>query len=114
MNQLDWQFSGDLHSIEITHQSDQKTHRHLSEQLKQNRLYDPGQSSLPRWLLEIDNKRKRSTTLCFKPLDISGVAFTIKLPSLSARLEGDLLNANEVDMEQQVEKIARRFTGFAE
>ena len=114
VHQLDWVFSGHLESIEITHQSDQKTHRCLGENMDTGSLEDPSQPAQPRWRLEMDGKRKKATTLTFKPLDIAGVVFDIQFPSLSARLEGDLLNADEEDMERQVEMISRRFTGLSE
>ena len=112
--QLDWEFSGQLESIEITHQSDQKTHRRLYEDWLEGLLSDPSQPAQPRWCLELDSKRKKVSSLHFKPLDVAGVLFEIKLPSLSARLEGDLLNADEEDMERQVEMISSRFTSFTE
>ena len=105
---------GKLESIEITHQSDQKTHRRLHEDFSEGAMTDPSQPAQPRWHLEVDSKRKNTTSLSFKPLDVAGVVFEIKLPSLSARLEGDLLNADEEDMERQVEMISRRFTGLEE
>jgi len=112
--QLDWSFSGNLESIEITHQSDQLTHRRLCESLSHGSLLDPSQEAQPRWQLEMDSKRKKLTTLVFKPLNVAGVLFEIKLPSLSARLEGDLLTADEEDMERQVELISSRFKRFSE
>ena len=112
--QLQWEFNGKLESIEITHQSDQKTHRRLQDDFSDGVITDPSHPAQPRWCLDVDSKRKKTTALTFRPLDVAGVVFEIKLPSLSARLEGDLLNADEDDMERQVEMISRRFTSFTE
>lgn len=113
VDRLEWEFSGNLVSIEITHQSDQKTHRRQQEDLVDGCVLDPSQPAQPRWRLQLDTKRRKSTVLSFTPLDVAGVMFELKLPCLSARLEGDLLNADEADMERQVEMISRRFTGFS-
>lgn len=107
--QLDWVVSGKLVSLEITHQSDQQTHRQLHEALQRGTLYDPGRQALPRWQMQMESKRKKSTDLIFKPLDCAGVLFEINLPGLNARLEGDLLTANEDDMARQVDMISSRF-----
>ena len=107
--QLDWVVSGKLVSLEITHQSDQQTHRQLHEALQRGTLYDPGRQALPRWQMQMESKRKKSSDLIFKPLDCAGVLFEINLPGLNARLEGDLLTANEDDMARQVDMISSRF-----
>lgn len=108
IDSLEWQLPSELVSIEITHQSDQKTHRRVDAALEEGLVLDPSQTAHPRWRLTIDHKRQ-APTLVFKPLDITGVQFTIKLPSLAARLEGNHLNADTTDMERQVADISSRF-----
>lgn len=111
---LEWGVSGSLESIEITHQSDQKTHRRLSEELSHRILLDPSQRAHPRWYLDVSARGQKSTILKFTPLDISGVEFEIKLPSLTARMEGDLLATDEDDMERQVAHLSSRFKALEE
>jgi len=114
VDRLEWELAGPLESIEITHQSDQKTHRRQEEALIDGTLFDPSQSAHPRWRLDINKGGKQATTLKFKPLDIAGVQFEVKLPSLTARMEGDLLSADEDDMERQVDVISRQFKALEE
>ena len=114
VDRLEWQLASPVESIEITHQSDQKTHRRQEDALTNGTLFDPSQSANPRWRLDIDRRGKKSTTLKFRPLDIAGVQFELKLPSLTARLEGDLLSADEDDMKRQVDLISRQFKALEE
>ncbi len=105
----EWKFSGAVDSIEITHRSDQKTHRIDGENLShRDVIYDPSHPSYPRWQLELKREYKY-TLLKFRPLDISGVEFELRLPTLNARLDGDLLNPDEETMEHQVSQIKARF-----
>lgn len=107
---LEWDFFGALQSIEITHRSDQITHRDDQETLNdRDVIYDPSRPSYPRWLLEIGRKY-RNTWLKFKALDICGVEFELRLPTLNARLDGDLLSPDEATMEHQVSQIKARFS----
>lgn len=107
---LEWLFFGTVLSIEITHRSDQITHRILEEDLAcRDVIYDPSRPAYPHWLLEI-GREYRKTQLKFKPLDISGVEFELRLPTLNARLDGDLLSPDEETMEHQVSQIKARFS----
>lgn len=107
--ELEWLFAGSLHSVEITHRSDQKTYRLDEDTLAgQEAVYDASRPSYPRWVLGLKRQNK-NTWLGFKPLDISGVEFELRLPTLSARLDGDLLSADEAAMEHQVLQIKERF-----
>ena len=108
---LQWEVAGRLESIEITHRSDQRTHRFAGEAIGQETLYDPSMPATPRWSLQLASQRKQ-TTLTFTPLDITGVRFSITLPSLNARREGNLLNADEGDMDRQVADISNQFKAF--
>lgn len=114
VDKLEWQLSSPLESIEITHQSDQKTHRRREDVLTDGTLHDPSQSTHPRWRLDISTSGRQATILQFRPLDITGVQFEMKLPSLTARLEGDLLSADEDDMMRQVDAISRQFKALEE
>ncbi|MCU7844862.1 MAG: ATP-binding protein [Candidatus Thiodiazotropha sp. (ex Monitilora ramsayi)] len=108
-SQQEWKFFGTVDNIEITHRSDQRTHRIDGEKLSHRDLiYDPSQPSYPRWQLELRRKYK-NTLLKFSPLDISGVEFELRLPTLNARLNGELLSPDEETMEHQVSQIKARF-----
>ena len=107
---LEWKFPGTLRSIEITHRSDQKTHCADEATLNnQAVIYDPSQPAYPRWQLEI-SQEYQITLLVFKPLDIRGVEFELRVPTLSARLNGDLLSPDEETMAYQVSQIKKRFS----
>ncbi|MEJ2691932.1 MAG: ATP-binding protein [Candidatus Thiodiazotropha sp.] len=107
---LQWKLHGALRSIEITHRSDQKTHRTYVETLDNKEvIYDPSQPAYPRWLLEIEQDYQ-NTLLNFKPLDIGGVEFELRLPTLRARLNGDLLSPDEETIENQVSQIKKHFS----
>ncbi len=107
--QQEWKFFGTVDNIEITHRSDQRTHRIDGEDLSHRDIvYDPSHPSYPRWQLELKQEYKK-TLMKFRPLDISGVEFELRLPTLNARLDGDLLNPDEETMEHQVSQIKARF-----
>jgi signal transduction histidine kinase len=107
---LKWNFHGAVQSIEITHRSDQITHPISEETLiERDVIYDPSWPAYPRWLLEVGQEYMK-TRLKFKPLDISGVEFELRLPTLNARLDGDFLKPDEETMEHQVSQIKARFS----
>ena len=47
---------------------------------------DPQHPGLPRWLLQCSGRK--GETLIFTPLDIRGVQFNLRLPTVSGRLDG--------------------------
>ncbi len=104
--QLTWHLNQAVTSVEITHQSDQKTHRFIDDLANCSTITDPSQPLHPRWRLQFDVAANR---LDFTPLDISGVMFELALPSLQARMEGDLLITDQAAMADQVESIASQF-----
>ncbi|AJQ92906.1 sensor histidine kinase [Gynuella sunshinyii] len=110
VKELDWKLQDKLLNIEITHQSDQKTHRLLELDSKKT-IMDPSQPACPRWSLTLKQSHKQ-TDIHFKPLDISGVRFEIRLPTATARLDGDLLNADEAEMDGEVSEIKQKFKGL--
>lgn len=110
---LQWDFYGALQSVEMTHQSDQQTHRlaHIPESVT---IFDPSSERFPRWQLDIDQASSHATRISFTPLSVQGVEFTLLLPTLTARLEGDLLSIDEADMEQQVANLSHSFRPLEE
>lgn len=84
---LEWSFSSPVSSIEISSQSG--TEPQLIDNLSGVESFPKADTSnplLPRWRLNITN-RKRSAKLVFKPIDVRGVRFCLKLPTAVSRLE---------------------------
>ena len=105
---LCWEPEHPLCSVEITHRSDQATRRITAEQLQQQVVTDPGQPAQPRWQLDYQASRK-NRKLSFRPLDVAGVQFDIKLPTFHARVEGNLPGTSDLEMADEVESLSRRF-----
>lgn len=84
---LDWSFSSPVSSIEVSSQASAEP-QVINDMLNRENFYhlDNSDVLLPRWVLEISN-RKRSSKLVFKPLDVRGVRFSVKLPTARSRLE---------------------------
>ncbi len=87
---IEWKFPRRLASIEVSTQSDRATSRfaHFGDAGDDSatRLTDPRHPGLPRWALEVNN-RKRSCRVVFVPLDVGGVRFDVALPTAAARLD---------------------------
>lgn len=91
-----WQYSSAIESIEISSQKMNETVRFNCEGgykksesfVQENTL--GGVLLPPCWSLDVQPKRGGNKThnVIFNPLDISGVRFSIKLPTAQARLEG--------------------------
>ncbi len=110
---ISWDVNAEVYSVEVTQQNDQKTYRFEKAQLLSGKCFDPGQKGQPRWSLSVDSHRNQSR-LNFKVLDIAGVKFTLSLPSLSARLDGNILDPDLEGMEQEVASISGRFRALEE
>jgi signal transduction histidine kinase len=103
-----WRFASALESVEITHQSDQKTHRFDGAVLENGALEDPSQAAHPRWKLQrVSNNSEFE--LEFIPLDISGVQFELQLPTLNSRIEGTANQINATEMADEVRAISEKF-----
>ena len=90
---LEWSFSSPVSSIEVSSQASAEP-QVINDMLNRENFYhlDNSDVLLPRWVIEISN-RKRSSRLVFKPLDVRGVRFSVRLPTARSRLEnqeGDL------------------------
>lgn len=106
---LQWELFGHLRSLEMTHQSDQQTHR-IDLVNDEVTVRDPSSTRQPRWQLSTRNPDRGSIVVDFSPLATSGVEFRIQLPTLTARLEGELLTISEQAMEDQVAQLSEQFT----
>ena len=92
---LGWSFNSPIASIEVSSQASAEPQVINNLQHEENLHHlDSSDTLLPRWVLEITN-RKRSAKLVFKPLDVRGVRFTVKLPTALSRLESQDLESEE-------------------
>jgi len=84
---LEWSYASKIVSVEVSSRNNTEPQviSELSGEESFNQL-DNSEPLLPRWVLEITN-RKRSAKMVFKPLDIRGVRFRVKLPTALSRLE---------------------------
>jgi len=84
---LEWSYASKIVSAEVSSRNNTEPQviGDLSGEDSFNRL-DDSEALLPRWVIEITN-RKRSAKLVFKPLDVRGVRFRVKLPTAVSRLE---------------------------
>jgi len=83
----EWSFSAPVVSIEVARRAARKPQ--LISGLGSNEAsthLDTGDSLMPSWALEIRN-RKRSSKLVLQPLELRGVAFTVRFPSAKSRLD---------------------------
>ena len=87
LRSLEWSFSSPISSIEVSSQSSAEPQviNEIPARDNFNQL-DSNNPLMPAWVLEIHN-RKRSAKLVFKPLDIRGVRFSVKMPTALSRLE---------------------------
>lgn len=84
---LQWSYNKPLKSIEISSQSGaepQLINKLTGEE--NTRYYDRSNPLLPRWKLDINN-RKKSAKVTFKPIDVRGVRFRVEMPTAMSRLE---------------------------
>ncbi len=90
---LDWSFSSPISNIEVSSQASAEP-QVINEIPGQDNFHclDNSNALLPTWVLEINN-RKRSSRMVFKPLDVRGVRFRVKLPTALSRLENQDVDA---------------------
>lgn len=106
--QLEWEFDSQPLNIEITQQTTNETHRFSIEELESSQLIlDPASDHNPTWALEVKKSRKQFKVI-FTPIDMNGVKFTITLPDVESRLEGDEL-PDELSFEEDVNQLNRFF-----
>ena len=108
---LVWSFSNPIESMEISETPYHNTHRFNDFSNKTDTtLLDPGNPHTPLWSVYIQPKRRgnKNYNVEFTPLDISGVRFTIRLPSACSRMEEDN-QAFIDDFDQEVDKLNQYF-----
>eukprot|EP00752_Nemacystus_decipiens_P018842 g16898.t1 len=84
--QMEWKFSSLLKSIEIFSKLHQQTYLFADVEEDATTYTDPENSAIPAWSVTTAN-RKRSSSLVFTPMDISGVKFLVTLPTAKTRLD---------------------------
>jgi len=78
-----------IKSIEVSDQIGKNTH--VFDNLDQGGksvLVDPTHTDRPAWVMEV-NVKLTSTEISFKPLDTTGVEFTLRIPTAESRLDSD-------------------------
>ncbi len=110
---ITWEYAVPVVSVEVSVTSSDSTH-HFGD-IADNEDYqylDPVSPFIPAWQLDIKNARK-AYKVQFKPLDRTGVVFSVKLPDVEARIndENPLLENN---FDGEVEKLEQQFKEFEE
>ena len=108
LSSMEYRFTETITSIEITSQATQKT---WSVESPGNgspiTFLDPQNPDHPCWSLEITPLKTRQK-LVFKPLDISGVQFTVSIPSAKSRLDPDYHDMDDDELDD-TENLDRKF-----
>lgn len=74
-----------LHSIEVSSRSNPQVAR-LTLVEGTSQWFDPHNPAQPQWLISLSGRK--ADLLSFMPLDIRGVQFSVRLPTLNGRLDG--------------------------
>jgi signal transduction histidine kinase len=109
---IEWKFAERIDKLEISPQSTGDTHACGDFDDGTSNLLDPQQPWLPRWALEVSN-RKKSCRLVFLPLDVAGVRFDVTLPTAAARLDYDSADADEDEFDD-VDSLQESFKEMSE
>jgi signal transduction histidine kinase len=112
MESREWTFPSPVHSVEVTLTGSQETRRldGFERKGKQSR-FDPAHPGRPYWQIDYQPKRN-ANQLTFRPLDVSGVEFEIRLPTAQQRLDGSELDRDD-DIDAEVERLDERFRAQA-
>jgi len=85
-----------IKSIEVSDQIGKNTHVFDNlEQGGKSQLLDPTHADRPAWVMEVDVKLT-STEISFKPLDTTGVEFTLRIPTAESRLDSEYQISEQV------------------
>ena len=76
-----------IRSLEVSRQAEQQTHVFNEfDPCGKTRILDPRYAERPAWSVEVV-ERFSTTEISFKPLDVMGVEFTIRIPTAASRLD---------------------------
>ena len=79
--------AGRIRSLEVSRQAAEQTHVFSAfEPTGKTRILDPAYPERPTWRVDVV-ERISSTEISFKPLDIMGVEFVLRIPSAESRLD---------------------------
>jgi len=85
----EWSWESPIVSIEASQGANRKPQLISGLQKGEDSTHlDASDPMRPRWVLEVRNRR-RNSRLVFTPLDVSGVEFTLRLPSAKSRLDSE-------------------------
>lgn len=78
-----------IRSLEVSRQAQQQTHVFNEfDASGKTRILDPRYAERPAWSIEVV-ERLSTTEISFRPLDVMGVEFTIRMPTAASRLDPD-------------------------
>jgi len=84
-----------IRSLEVSRQASKQTHAFSRfEPSGKTTLLDPAHKDHPAWRVDVAEKVS-STEVVFKPLDIMGVEFTIRIPTAESRLDPEYHDSEE-------------------
>lgn len=84
---LKFDLAGRIRSLEVSRQAAEQTHVFSDfERSGKTRILDPASPDRPAWCVDVV-ERISSTEISFKPLDVTGVEFTIRIPTAESRLD---------------------------
>ena len=110
---MEYRFTETITSIEITSQATQKTWPVESPSNDAPITFlDPQNPDHPCWCLEVTSLKTRQKLL-FRPLDISGVQFTINTPSAKSRLDPDYHDMDDDELDD-TEKLDEKFENVSQ
>jgi signal transduction histidine kinase len=92
---LKFGLAGRIRSLEVSRQAAEQTHVFSEfESSGKTRILDPGYCERPAWCVDVV-ERISSTEISFKPLDVMGVEFTIRIPTAESRLDPEYHEATQ-------------------
>lgn len=106
----EYRFRQPIAGIELTAQSTQQTCAVAPmEDGQDSVILDPQEPDHPRWCLEI-TAQKTQHKLAFRPLDVSGVRFTVAIPTAESRLDPEYHQMDDAALDD-TEQFERQFEG---
>ena len=95
---LKFDVAGRIRSVEVSRQATDQTHVFSAfEPTGKTRILDPAYPERPAWCVDVV-ERISSTEISFKPLDVMGVEFTIRIPTAESRLDPEYHQATRQAM----------------
>ena len=92
---LKFDVAGRIRSLEVSRQATEQTHVFSAfEPAGKTRILDPAYPERPAWCVDVV-ERISSTEISFKPLDVMGVEFTIRIPTAESRLDPEYHEATQ-------------------